>query len=109
MNESFPETSVNQARVENRFCSGGGSGNRMNVRARDSAPELRMLRDRDTRDALKVGGKLNLLEASVGEERCNVWLLAETELEDEVAAGDEGGESGRDETAVDFETVGASE
>jgi len=60
-------------------------------------------------DSLEVVGDFDVLEAGGGEKRFDVGLLAEAEFEDEIAAGDEGSMSGRDEAAVDFEAVVAAE
>ena len=61
----------------------------------------------DAGNALQVGDKLNLLEACLGKQIGDRGRLSEADFENDKAAWDEGREGSGDETAIDFEAVGA--
>ena len=63
----------------------------------------------DAGNALEVADEFNVVEAGAVEEGFDVGLLAETEFEDEVAAGDEGAMGGGNEAAVDGKAVFTAE
>jgi hypothetical protein len=53
--------------------------------------------------------EFDVLKAGGAEERFDVWLLAESEFEGEIAARDERGVRGGEEEAINFESVAAAE